>query len=66
MLYIPVNVMHLFQTSTNVPVILVNMTDHVGIVSMVMYATVNLGIQGYTVKQVHILLYKYLMNINLI
>lgn len=50
MLY--VNVMYLFKTSMNVPVTLVNMMEHVRIVSTVMYVSVNLGIQEYTVKQV--------------
>jgi hypothetical protein len=62
MLY--VNVMYLFKTSMNVPVTLVNMTEHVRIVSTVMYVSVNLGIQEYTVKQVQ--QYEYVVKILLL
>jgi hypothetical protein len=34
------SVMYLFKTSMNVPVTLVNMTEHVGIVSTVMYVSI--------------------------
>lgn len=62
MLY--VNVMYLFKTSMNVPVTLVNMMEHVMIVSTVMYVSVNLGIQEYTVKQVQ--QYEYVVKILLL
>lgn len=62
MLY--VNVMYLFKTSMNVPVTLVNMTEHVRIVLTVMYVSVNLGIQEYTVKQVQ--QYEYVVKILLL
>ena len=62
MLY--VSVMYLFKTSMNVPVTLVNMTEHVRIVSTVMYVSVNLGIQEYTVKQVQ--QYEYVVKILLL
>jgi hypothetical protein len=62
MLY--VNVMYLFKTSMNVPVTLVNMTEHVRIVSTVIYVSVNLGIQEYTVKQVQ--QYEYVVKILLL
>ena len=56
--------MYLFKTSMNVPVTLVNMTEHVRIVSTVMYVSVNLGIQEYTVKQVQ--QYEYVVKILLL